>query len=487
MAEDIKIHISANADGAVSGVNKTAAAVEGLKGAIQGISRVMGIIGLIASVVAVFRRFSDASKKAKEDLVNLGKAMTQAADEAAKLDTTVAGMEAIGRAAASAGVSADALNDILDKYKGHEITFSELATAIGSTSEAIDKLEGRTSPGRAGRDYLTGLASDAAQRKEQETEKETEKKGLRAATEVIRKTGGGDNSPEANAAWNTLMKAARGDPARAAELYDKNKSWKNLTQVGVMGFATSMGQMPAAAQRYQESERQDAADRAAKRAEHDAEVARRRQAKADQEALQWRQAADRKRAAADLYTEAAASPEAAEAARARTESALSAARAALAAAEAAPAAAPAALATESPAAPDAAELRQQIDTLLQDLEIVTRASSDASKAAQQAEERRVAAHTAEVNRQERADEALKNKRADAAADAASVKAATREKIDAITVEAPRAATAEGSIGGIMGNQLIDASRLREQREAARDAIMKEQTILLAQIREALDE
>ena len=372
MAEDIKINISANADGAVSGVNKTAAAVEGLKGAIQGISRVMGIIGLITSVVAVFRRLSDASKKAKEDLVNLGKAMTQAADEAAKLDTTVAGMEAIGRAAASAGISADALNDILDKYKGHEITFSELATAIGSTSEAIAKLEGRTSPGRAGRDYLTGLASDAAQRKEQETEK----KGLRAATEVIRKTGGGDNSPEANAAWNTLMKAARGDPARAAELYDKNKSWKNLTQVGVMGFATSMGQLPAAAQRYQESERQDAADRAAKRAEHDAEVARRRQAKADQEALQWRQADDRKRAAADLYTEAAASPEAAEAARARTESALSAARAAL---------------------------------------------------------------------------------------------------------------AEGSIGGIMGNQIMTGQRLREQREAARDAIMKEQTTLLAKIKEALDE
>ena len=212
MAEDIKINISANADGAVSGVNKTAAAVEGLKGAIHGISRVMGIIGLITSVVAVFRRFSEASKKAEEDLVNLGKAMTQAADEAAKLDTTVAGLAAIDQAAANAGVSADALNDILDKYKAHEITFRELATAIGSTSEAIDKLEGRTSPGRAGRDYLTGLASDAAQRKEQETEK----KGLRAATEVIRKTGGGDNSPEANAAWDTLMKAARGDPARAA-------------------------------------------------------------------------------------------------------------------------------------------------------------------------------------------------------------------------------------------------------------------------------
>lgn len=475
MAEDIKINISANADGAVSGVNKTAAAVEGLKGAIQGISRVMGIIGLITSVVAVFRRFSDASKKAQEDLVNLGKAMTQAADEAAKLDTTVAGLEAIGQAAANAGVSADALNDILDKYKAHEITFSELATAIGSTSEAIDKLEGRTSPGRAGRDYLTGLASDAAQRKEQETEK----KGLRAATEVIRKTGGGDNSPEANAAWDTLMKAARGDPARAAELYNQNKSWKNRTQVGVMGFATSMSQLPAAAQRYQESERQDAADRAAKRAEHDAEVARLRQAKADQEALQWRQADDRKRAAADLYTEAAASPEAAEAARARTEAALASARAALAAAEAAPAAAP--------DAPDAAGLRRQIDSLLRDLEIVTRASSDASKAAQQAEEQRTAAHTADVNRQERADEALKKKRSDAADDEASVKASTREKIDAITVDAPRAATASGAAGLIMGRQIDNAARLQEQREARRDAILKEEVVLLAQIKEALDE
>lgn len=64
---------------------------------------------------------------------------------------------------------------------------------------------------------------------------------------------------------------------------------------------------------------------------------------------------------------------------------------------------------------------------------------------------------------------------------------TKKKIDAITVDAPRAATAEGSIGGIMGNQIMTGQRLREQREAARDAIMKEQTTLLAQIKEALDE
>lgn len=64
---------------------------------------------------------------------------------------------------------------------------------------------------------------------------------------------------------------------------------------------------------------------------------------------------------------------------------------------------------------------------------------------------------------------------------------TQAALAGITVDAPRAATAEGSIGGIMGNQIMTGQRLREQREAARDAIMQEQTTLLAQIKEALDE
>ena len=40
---------------------------------------------------------------------------------------------------------------------------------------------------------------------------------------------------------------------------------------------------------------------------------------------------------------------------------------------------------------------------------------------------------------------------------------------------------------IMGRQIDNAETLRERREVARDAILKEATTLLAQIREALDE
>jgi hypothetical protein len=177
-------------------------------------------------------------------------------------------------------------------------------------------------------------------------------------------------------------------------------------------------------------------------------------------------------AAADLYTEAAASPEAAEAARARTEAALAAARAALADAEAAERARTESALAAPAAAPDAAELRQQIDTLLQDLEIVTRASKDAQ------------------GRKKDVDSELDDffGPVDAAAEKqAEVRAETQKKIDAITVAAPRAATASGAAGLIMGRQIDNAARLQEQREARRDAILKEEVVLLAQIKEALDE
>jgi hypothetical protein len=62
-----------------------------------------------------------------------------------------------------------------------------------------------------------------------------------------------------------------------------------------------------------------------------------------------------------------------------------------------------------------------------------------------------------------------------------------EKIDAITVDAPRATSAYGAIGGMMGAQNGNADRLRDQRAAALEAINREQNVLLAQIKERLDE
>ncbi len=77
---------------------------------------------------------------------------------------------------------------------------------------------------------------------------------------------------------------------------------------------------------------------------------------------------------------------------------------------------------------------------------------------------------------------------DAAAEKqAEVRAETQKKIDAITVAAPRAATSGGAAGLIMGRQIDNAARLQEQREARRDAILKEEVVLLAQIAERLEE
>lgn len=77
---------------------------------------------------------------------------------------------------------------------------------------------------------------------------------------------------------------------------------------------------------------------------------------------------------------------------------------------------------------------------------------------------------------------------DAAAEKqAAVRARTREKLDAITVEAPRAATSGGAAGMIMGRQIDNAARLQEQREARRDAILKEEVVLLSKIAERLEE
>lgn len=70
---------------------------------------------------------------------------------------------------------------------------------------------------------------------------------------------------------------------------------------------------------------------------------------------------------------------------------------------------------------------------------------------------------------------------------AEIRKNTAAKIDAITVDAPRASSAYGAIGGMMGAQANNAERMRDQRAAALEAINREQLTLLGQIKENLDE
>ena len=62
-----------------------------------------------------------------------------------------------------------------------------------------------------------------------------------------------------------------------------------------------------------------------------------------------------------------------------------------------------------------------------------------------------------------------------------------EKRSSITVDAPRAATDVGAIGGYMGGNMQNAARMAEQRAAALEAIQREAATLLAQIKERLTE
>jgi hypothetical protein len=66
-------------------------------------------------------------------------------------------------------------------------------------------------------------------------------------------------------------------------------------------------------------------------------------------------------------------------------------------------------------------------------------------------------------------------------------ASAAEKRSSITVDAPRAATDVGAIGGYMGGNMQNAARMAEQRAAALEAIQREAATLLAQIKEGLTE
>jgi hypothetical protein len=64
----------------------------------------------------------------------------------------------------------------------------------------------------------------------------------------------------------------------------------------------------------------------------------------------------------------------------------------------------------------------------------------------------------------------------------AVRTATADKLAAITVQAPQAASALSSIGGIVGGATMNnAERLRQQHEEAVRTIMREQATLLAKI------
>ncbi len=110
-----------------------------------------------------------------------------------------------------------------------------------------------------------------------------------------------------------------------------------------------------------------------------------------------------------------------------------------------------------------------------------RAGADVQEAARrQAEAANAAARKAEEDARKKAAaeaaaaDALAQKRLD-------IQRRTEEKIAAITVDSPRAASVSGAIGGIMGGSVQNAAQLQAQRADRIEALTREQTRLLDKI------
>jgi hypothetical protein len=88
-----------------------------------------------------------------------------------------------------------------------------------------------------------------------------------------------------------------------------------------------------------------------------------------------------------------------------------------------------------------------------------------------------------------ADDDAKKKKAlaDVATQRTDIKTSAQDKIKAITVDAPIAASSAAAAGGFMGGSMNNQARLSEQREFKRDAIEREKVDLLSKINNKLDD
>lgn len=278
MSNDSQLKIRLKAEGAPD----TNAAIEGVKRGIEGLTdsisaatRVVSLFSSAMMLYAIAERVVEWFQKAAEETRKWADSSREAAREVERLNLTAGALDAIRQAAEEAATPVDTLDKALADYKNHIITFEELAKAIGSTGDALKGIEEAAAPGRAGRDYLVKLGKRQESAATAEGESKAEAAGLRAATEAIRS----GNPAAQQEGWDVLMQAAEGNIGRAGDLYNTHKSWLNRSGVGVYGFGHF--ELQAAAGRYQANQQQQADDRAARIAAHDAEVERRRQAEAE--------------------------------------------------------------------------------------------------------------------------------------------------------------------------------------------------------------
>jgi hypothetical protein len=447
-----------------------AAATTGFRGLISSIQRATtlfgaaGIIGGIFALVGMATRLYGIYKRLTEVNREYAAEAKKAADAAARLGQSAAGLEAIRAAAAAANIPADSLNEKLKEYAARKITFDELASSIGTSADALRRLQDQAERRSVGATALSEFKTIQDAQEEKEKQEKINQDGLKLLRRSYLK---GIQSEDSRMATDTLLSATDGDTMEAARILFPAKRMKsqlqNISQSPIMMEAVERRNAKMQTEEQDRIKRLQTtlSDRAAAEAAAAPEVAKRA---ADANAsIRSKLAPTQQYDSQDLATF-------------RAIAARVAAQPSIAASDVAKTVA----STERGALAESilsASGPEEISTLLDAAAAPVRALADAADAAARSLLDAEAAALA-------ASEAA---RYQASREADSVRAAALDRIAAITVEAPRAASAAATIGGITGGTLANAARLAEQRANAAAAIQREQLTLLQQIKERLED
>ena len=283
-----------------------------IQAAVQSINIVASVAGFVAiakQAIETYRTLSKWIRGTSDEAEAAAAKATEAArkmrDEAAKAGVDTSLYDALREQAEKAGVAADELAEKLKQFREHKLTFDELAASIGGTRDAIVAAANAADRGNVGRRYLAEKGDREAAAATRAEAAETERQGLRAIVRDIARLADkfGNGGSEVAALWDRLLEAAGGDTAKAAEIYNANRSiFGRAVGVGMYGDEALRGASGryAANQAASAARRQaaiDAANQAAAAAAAEAKAkadaaAAEEKAKADEKARREKEAAD---------------------------------------------------------------------------------------------------------------------------------------------------------------------------------------------------
>lgn len=214
-------------------------AIQAAAQSINIVASISGFIGIAKQAISVYNDLRKWIRGTSEEAEKAAAAATEAArkmrDEAAKSGVDTSLYDVLREQAEKAGVAADELSEKLKQFREHKLTFDELAASIGGTRDAIESAANAADKTNVGRRYLAERGDREARAATAAEAAENERQGLRAIVRDIARLADkfGNGGQDVAALWDRLLEAAGGDAAKAADIYNANRS--------VLGRAVGVG------------------------------------------------------------------------------------------------------------------------------------------------------------------------------------------------------------------------------------------------------